>query len=399
MRARIVPPRSKSVANRALVLAALAGDADSVRDPGDGDDTRALLAALRHRPRVLDCGAGATTFRFLLAWAATQEGEEHLLTGTPRLLARPHSDLVQALRAVGADITPMAEGMLVRGRRLKGGTVRFDSPISSQYLSALLLVAPVMKEGLRLHWTGTRLSEPYVHMTLKLLGEYGVFPVLEMDGVSVPPGGLVPTALHVPPDWSAAAFWYEVVALSPGAEVELVGLYDDTLQGDREARHLWATWVESQDTPVGLRLTHREEVRPWEAPHRGGTTADLRHTPDLFQPLAFTLAARGDAAMLTGLDNLRVKETDRLRAVQAALWTMGRIADAHEGSFTLPADAHPLLASNTVFDPEADHRMAMSLAPLAAVLGHISIRDPRVVDKSYPGFWDDLRMAGFVVDR
>jgi 3-phosphoshikimate 1-carboxyvinyltransferase len=391
-------PRSKSAANRALVIAALLGDVDLVRDPGNGDDTRILLEHLRERPSVMHCGAGATTFRFLLAWACCQDGEERLITGTQRLLDRPHADLVDALRTLGAQIEQVPEGYRVRGTKLRGGAVHFDSPISSQYLSALMLIAPSMDQGLSLRWTGTRLSEPYVHMTLRIMAQFGVFPVMELDGVRVPPGSYKAATYTVPPDWSAAAFWYEVVALSPGAEVLLKGLDEDTLQGDREARHLFAAWVRTTGTSDGLLLTHIDNAAPWESSQVPGRPVNLKHVPDLFQPLAFTLAARGEGATLEGLDNLRVKETDRLKATHDALALLGRTSSILQGTFTIAPKASDLNAPQAPFDPSSDHRMAMSLAPLAAVLGSITIRDPRVVDKSYPGFWSDLQRAGFTAE-
>ena len=390
-------PRSKSVSNRALIMASLFGDLDAVHDLSNGDDTRLLLKLLRERPAVMHCGAGGTTFRFLLAWAAVQEGEEHLITGIPRLLERPHDDLMNALLTLGADITQRPDGYLVKGRRMPGGAVHFDSPISSQYLSALLLVAPRMEQGIHMRWTGTRLSEPFVHMTLKMLAHFGVFPVMELDGVRVPAGHYQPATFTVPPDWSAAAFWHQLVALSPGAQVLLPGLHDDTLQGDREARRLWNPWVESSPSAEGMQLQHRAHPRPWDDVHRPGEALHMRHIPDLFQALAFTLAAKGQAARMDGLDNLRVKETDRLRSVHEALAAMGRNAQVMEGTFVLQ-DGAPLRAPAAPFDPSIDHRMALSLAPLALVLGPISIHDPRVVDKSYPAFWDHLRAVGFGVE-
>ncbi|MBX2980042.1 MAG: hypothetical protein KF905_12160 [Flavobacteriales bacterium] len=398
VRATIHLPRSKSVSNRALIMASLLGDLGAVRHLSDGDDTRLLHELLRDRPAVMHCGAGGTTFRFLLAWAAVQEGEEHLITGIPRLLERPHDDLVNALRTLGADIERKADGYLVRGRRMPGGEVHFDSPISSQYLSALLLVAPRMEQGIQLRWTGTRLSEPFVHMTLKMLAQFGVFPVMELDGVRVPPGDYLPATLDVPPDWSAAAFWYEVVALSPGAEILLPGLDDDTLQGDREARFLWSPWVNTSVTDDGLLLTHRSDPQPWESLHPGARPVNLKHVPDLYQALAFTLAARGEAAVLEGLDNLRVKETDRLKAVHDALEQLGRSSAVLNGTFNLQAGTTTLKPFDTAFDPSIDHRMAMSVAPLVALLGQLTIQDPNVVDKSYPAFWEDLRKAGFGVE-
>ncbi|MBK6831003.1 MAG: 3-phosphoshikimate 1-carboxyvinyltransferase [Flavobacteriales bacterium] len=390
IRASIELPRSKSVSNRALLMASLCGDLALVSNLSDGDDTRVMHELLRDNPQVMDCGAGGTTFRFLLAWASVREGEEHLLTGIPRLLERPHDDLINALRALGADIERVPEGYRVRGRALKGGEVHFESPISSQYLSALLMVAPLMKEGLTLRWTGTRLSEPFVHMTLKMLAHFGVYPRLELDGVRVDPGPYVPSPMRVPPDWSSAAFWYEIVALSPGAEVVLAGLGDDTMQGDREAQRLWAPWVGTRFTEKGAQLSHRAQPGTWEELPR-----NLRHVPDLFQPLALTLAARNQPAVFTGLDNLRVKETDRLRAVADVITRLGGVAAFAEGAFAVKKGLDHRTPGT--FSPDIDHRMAMALAPLALQLGSITITDPTVVNKSYPSYWKDLEKAGFSI--
>lgn len=393
MRAAVRLPRSKSVANRALVLAFLAGDLSCVNVPGDAADTRILQALLRERPHRMHCGAGGTTFRFLLAWACVQAGEEHVLTGDARLLERPHDALIEALRQLGADIERTEEGLRVRGRRLKGGTVHFHSPISSQYLSALLLVAPTFEEGLELRWTGTRLSEPYVEMTLRMLATFGVTYRSTADGVEVPPGRYARVPFIVPPDWSSAAFWFEVVALSAGAEVLLQSLTMDPLQGDREAAYLWSPWVRREATDAGLVIAHRTEPGPWtDAP------VDLAHVPDLFQPLAFTCAARGLGATFTGLDNLPLKETDRLAAVSDALASLGVRSAFRGGTLTLygpSGDRWVDGPEDRVFDPCGDHRMAMSLAPLAMVREAITVLDPEVVGKSYPTFWDDLRIAGF----
>jgi len=390
LRATVELPRSKSVSNRALIIASLLGDLSLVSHLSTGDDTRVMLDLLRDRPHTMDCGAGGTTFRFLLAWACVQEGEEFVLTGIPRLLQRPHDDLVLALRTLGADIEQLPNGYRVRGRRIKGGYVHFDSPISSQYLSALVLIAPKLEQGLELKWTGTRLSEPFVGMTLKMLDHFGIRPSLTMDGVVVPPGNYTKAAYEVPHDWSSAAFWFEQVALDPGAEVLLRGLKKDTLQGDREALPLWAPWVEAAEGANGITLKHRAEAEPWpDAP------LNMRHVPDLFQPLAFTLAGRGAKAALTGLDNLVVKETDRLKAVGEVLRALGCTAGHRGGTFIQGGsitNKAPL-----PFDPNIDHRMALSIAPLALLLERVIIKDPDVVDKSYPEFWAHLRAAGYEV--
>lgn len=373
-------------------MASLCGDLDLVSGLSDGDDTQVMHALLRDAPRVLDCGAGGTTFRFLLAWASVRDGEERILTGIPRLLERPHDELIIALQQLGADIERVPQGYRVRGRPLKGGEVHFDSPISSQYLSALLLIAPRMANGLTMRWTGTRLSEPFVHMTLKMLAHFGVYPRLELDGVRVDPGDYIPSPITVAPDWSSAAFWYEITALSPGSTILLQGLTDDTMQGDREAQHLWAPWVETRFTNEGARISHRASPGKWEDLPRG-----LKHVPDLFQPLAFTLAALGQSAVVTGLDNLRVKETDRLRAVADAIARLGGQAHFADGAFAVKRGISASAAR--AFNPDIDHRMALSLAPLALKLGTITISDPQVVNKSYPRYWADLEKAGFGASR
>lgn len=392
LKATVALPRSKSVSNRALIIAALLEDPDLVCELSDGDDTRVLLDLLRNRPHTMDCGAGGTTFRFLLAWASVQVGEEHVITGIPRLLERPHGDLVAALRTLGADIEQLPQGFRVRGKKLKGGQVHFDSPISSQYLSALTLIAPCMENGLDLRWSGTRLSEPFVSMTLKMLDHFGVRASLSMDGVLVPPGRYQRVPYTVPPDWSSAAFWFQHVALCPGGSVLLADLRKDTLQGDREAMSLWAPWVRTSVQPEGLLLEHKAQADPWsDAP------VDMRHVPDLFQPLAFTLGARGEKAALVGLDNLVVKETDRLQAVGGVLRALGCTAGHRGGTFILGGRI-----TNTgpfSLDPDIDHRMALSVAPLAWVLERVTVKDPSVVDKSYPRYWDHLAQAGFSIAR
>ena len=184
-------PRSKSIANRALILASLVGDLSLVQNMGDADDTRILYGLLRDRPHVMLCGLGGTTFRFLLAWASVQEGEEHIIAGDARLLERPHGMLVDALRALGADIEKVETGFRIRGRRMKGGEISLDTPMSSQFVSALWLIAPCMEKGLALRWAGLRLSEPYVRMTMKCLEHFNVLPALADAGIRVQRSALV----------------------------------------------------------------------------------------------------------------------------------------------------------------------------------------------------------------
>ncbi|MBS1580689.1 MAG: 3-phosphoshikimate 1-carboxyvinyltransferase [Bacteroidetes bacterium] len=365
-------PRSKSVANRALILASLAGDLACVMDPGDADDTRILLQLLRERPRTMHCGLGGTTFRFLLAWAAVQEGEEHAITGEARLLERPHDPLVDGLRRLGADIERTGAGFRVRGRRMAGGTLTLDAPASSQFVSALMLIGPCLEQGLHLQWTGRQLSRPYVEMTARAMRHFGASVELAGASIRIGKGGYRAAPLVVPRDWSAAAFWLECQALLPAARIVFPGLARDGWQGDEAAIDHWAS------------LTATDDPHP---------VLDLTATPDLFQPLAFTCAALGRNCTFTGLDNLPLKETDRLAAVADALRTLGCGTRREAGTFTV--DGRITNAAPPPFDPQGDHRMAMALAPLAAICEAITVLDPEVVRKSYPGFWDDLRRAGF----
>jgi 3-phosphoshikimate 1-carboxyvinyltransferase len=390
VRGRIALPPGKSVANRALILAALAGDIHCVKNFGNADDTRILHRLLGERPEEMHCGDGGTTFRFLLAWACVQDGEERIITGNARLLKRPHAPLVKALRDLGADIEKVENGFRVRGNNLKGGTITLHSPESSQFISALLMVAPCFREGLQLHWTGTRLSGPYVRMTLKMLARFGAEAREKNGSTHVTPGPLKPVETPIPADWSAASFWFELAALAPDAQLLLAGLEPDGLQGDEIVAKLFEDLVRSTPAKGGVDL---------EATSNGEKSsykADLSNTPDLFQPLAFALAARGRAAEFTGLHNLALKETDRLRAVAEALKTLGCLAEYSGSTFTLRGPVTNL--SPPPFDPQGDHRMAMALAPLALVCEQVTILDPVVVAKSYPGFWEDLKKAGFSVE-
>jgi 3-phosphoshikimate 1-carboxyvinyltransferase len=389
-------PRSKSVANRLLLLAALAGDMAVVKDPGDAEDTRLLRNLLRDRPRVLHCGMGGTVFRFLLAWAAVREGKEHIITGDARLLKRPHQPLVDALCLLGADIEAVDIGYRVRGKKLSGGTLVMDQPLSSQFISALLLVAPLMENGLFLRWTGTRVSEPYVLMTMLALEHFDVPPVLDGDGIRVRARSLRARERQVPPDWSSASFWFEMAALSGNAHILLRDLHRDHWQGDEAACELWKPWVRSEETPHGTLLI--SERGPGFGDGRQELSFNLRRNPDLFQPLVFTCAGLGQPARFTGLENLHLKETDRIAAVIDALTHMDIRPEVPENGFVLPfSDRLIFSSSDHAFNTFGDHRMAMSLAPLAWRSGSITLREPTVVAKSYPRFWEDLKRAGAVL--
>jgi len=257
-----------------------------------------------------------------------------------------------------------------------------------------------MQNGLYLRWIGTRVSEPYVLMTLLALERFDVPPVVDDDGIRVRPRPLRAKESVVPPDWSAASFWFQVAALSGAstgsARIFLPGLHRDRWQGDEAACQLWKPWVRAEGTDKGTLLI--SERSPGFGDGRQELSFNLRNHPDLFQPLVLTCAGLGQAARFTGLENLHLKETDRIAAVIDALTHLGIRPEVPENGFALKA-ADALITSSAhvghVFNPFGDHRMAMSLAPLALKTGSLTLSDPGVVAKSYPKFWEHLALAGF----
>lgn len=401
LRGRVVLPASKSLSARALIINALCGNDARPTNLSDCDDTRVLLRALTERKAVTDIHAAGTAMRFSTAYFAATDSGEHVITGTTRMCQRPIAVLVEALRNLGADIEYAGnEGfppLRVRGRMLEGGTVELPADVSSQYISALLMLGPVLRRGLEIRLTGEIVSRPYIDMTLGLMRHFGASAGWA-DGqtLSVAPQPYRKgTDYEVEADWSAASYWYEMVALSPdaGARIELPGLRENSLQGDAEVRHFFEPLgVSTEFTGNGAVLAKRE---------RRGTEPqtyhlDLTRQPDLAQTLTVACAMTGRPFRLTGLQSLRIKETDRIAALRRELAKLGcYITEANGSELSSPATVPPPPPAATVrIDTYDDHRMAMSFAPCALLTGRLRINCPGVVSKSYPGFWNDLRGIG-----
>lgn len=411
-------PRSKSVAARAAIISSMAVPAGprsanasfevELQHYPDAEDSVILRRLLTELPEVMDCGMGGTTLRFLLAWATIRAGEEHLLTGAPRLLERPHAQLVDALRSIGADIDVRSDGYLVRGKKLEGGVVRFNSPVSSQYVSALMMIGPMLENGLDLYWVGKRLSEPYVLMTGAIMAAYSGYWSSGADEAApmrIESGGYALVPFDIPTDWSAAAFLYQLAALGVGARITLADLSFHSYQGDEAIAHHLRPWVETEewydvDVPdiKGFTILHRalRKLPDEEKP------VDLTYGPDLFPAMAITHAALGSAIQFTGLDNMRLKESDRIAAVSEALAQLGIPFEVGASTFHVRSSAAHVAAlrdKSFTFDPRGDHRMAMCLAMLALVCESVTILDPNVVHKSFPRFWEELAKTGFRLER
>lgn len=390
---RVVLPTSKSISARALIIRALADAPCTLSRLSDCDDTQAVIRALGSTDETVDVGAAGTAMRFLTAFYATREGETHLLTGTARMKQRPIGILVDALRQLGADIEyAEAEGfppLVIRGRRLKGGVVRIAASISSQYISALLMLGPTLADGLVLHLEGEVASRPYILMTLRLMEQFGASTAFDGQTITVRPGGYRRTApFAVEPDWSAASYWFELVALSPdpAARVVLPGLTAQSLQGDSVcAQHFARLGVATAFTPEGAVLTKSP------TPSDGVLRIDFVDCPDLAQTFVVTAALQRRPFCFDGLKSLRIKETDRIAALIAELAKLGiTIAETAPGqlSFSGSAGAPPSAAPSIA--TYADHRMAMAFAPAAYAHPGLTIEHPEVVSKSYPSFWRDL---------
>ncbi len=384
-------PASKSISNRLLILEFLFCQKLSAEGYAEAGDTRVLqnaLKALEEGKERIDLADAGTAMRFFTALAATVPGERELI-GTDRMYQRPIAPLVEALRDIGAKVEYRGkEGfppLRVKGSSLKGGRVELRSDVSSQFLSALALIAPVTEEGIELLPQGDPVSTPYFRTSIALLNELGV-PV-EENGISVKilPYDMPPCTYKVEGDHSAAAFWYELLALQGKGALFLEGIRKDSPQGDRDApvfyrglgvQERWqeeACWIEAVPGPF--------QDPPYEA--------DMRHYPDLVPALAVTLAGRGCPGILQGVASLRNKESDRLEALRRELLKIG--VELHTDEDKLGIDPKGLdLKVRPRFDAHGDHRIAMALAPLISLLPGLSIRDPEVVKKSYPGFWEDL---------
>lgn len=390
-------PASKSISNRALILNALSYSPYEVENLSDCDDTRLMVEALTSNGRDFNVGAAGTTMRFLTAFLSKIVGE-WTLTGSERMKNRPIKVLVDALNKLGARIEYMEkEGyppLRIYGSALQGGEIAMAGNVSSQYISAILMIAPLTEKGVTLTLEGEIISKPYIHITLSLMEAFGVKAVWTGQTIRVAPQEYRPVRFTVESDWSAASYWYQIMALAPGSEIELLGLFKNSLQGDAAGARLFSR------LGVSTTYTNRGVVlRPnGERPEK--LVYNFVNEPDLAQTFVVSCVLLNVPFRFTGLQSLKIKETDRLEALKAECRKLGYVL-TDSGSSVLEwkgercaPDRHPVIATYE------DHRMALAFAPAALVLpGGIEIARPEVVSKSYPAYWDDLRKAGFTLEE
>lgn len=389
-------PASKSICNRALILNALSYSPYEIQNLSDCDDTDVMVKALNSNDSHFDVKAAGTAMRFLTAFLSKVVGE-WTITGTERMKNRPIRILVDALNAVGAKIEYLEkEGfppLRIMGSALQGGEISLDGGVSSQYISALLMIAPLMEKGLTLHLQGKVISKPYIHLTLQLMKQYGVESEWVGSTIKVAPQSYRPLPYTVESDWSAASYWYEMMALSQQAEIELKGLFKESLQGDAAGAKLFAQLGVATDYKAGGVVLRKNGNVCQKLIY------DFVNEPDLAQTFVTTCAFMDIPFRFTGLQSLKIKETDRIEALKCELRKLGYVLTDTNGSILewngerCKPEAHPVI---TTYE---DHRMAMAFAPASLVRKEgIEIAHPEVVSKSYPHFWENLESAGFVVE-
>ncbi|WKZ58997.1 MAG: 3-phosphoshikimate 1-carboxyvinyltransferase [Cyclobacteriaceae bacterium] len=385
-------PASKSISNRVLIMDALGGGKSTLTNLSEANDTVLMRQLINSSDPVLDVEDAGTTMRFLTAYLAVQ-GQEKVITGTDRMKLRPIGLLVDALRVLGARISYLEkegfpplkiEGF--EGQKTNQLTIRGD--VSSQYISALMMIAPTLPKGLTLTLTGKVGSKPYIDMTASLMRKFGVEVQVNENVIEVGPQPYKPCDYRIEADWSAASYWFAFTALADQAEITLPNITMRSFQGDRVIADLMEQLgVKSEPRGNNLLLTKKEAHTE--------LTFDFTHCPDLAQTVAVVCAAKGIHGTFTGLESLRIKETDRIHALHQELQKIGAQLIETGSSWKL-VPTHNIPETIPTINTYLDHRMAMAFAPLAT-LRDIVIENPTVVRKSYPGYWDDLKTVGFTL--
>ena len=394
--AEVILPASKSISNRALIMGAVGRSHQSIRNLAKCDDTDVLVRALTAGGNHFDVGAAGTSMRFMTAYLASKPGDWHI-TGSERMKHRPIAVLVDALNALGAGITyEEQEGfppLHIRGTELKGGHIALDGGVSSQFISAILMVAPSMKEGLTLELKGNIVSVPYIQMTLGMMAEMDIQSEWKDNTIRVAPQPYKIGDYEVEADWSASSYWYEMAALSQQSSIHLPYLREVSFQGDSAVRKIFE--------PLGISTRFE----------RGGVTLsrsgmpverfryDFVGQPDLAQTLVVTCCALEIPFEFSGVQSLKIKETDRIAALKNECAKFGYLL-TEPGEGLLAWDGERCAAQEEpVVATYEDHRMAMAFAPMAMVRGSVLIDQPMVVTKSYPEFWEHLKQVGFTIEE
>jgi 3-phosphoshikimate 1-carboxyvinyltransferase len=394
-------PSSKSICNRALILHALAHGTQELENLSDCDDTSVMIQALQNMPETINIMAAGTAMRFLSAYLAVTPGA-HTITGTERMQHRPIKILVDALRELGAQVKYVNEEgfppLYIKGDNYEGGTLSLPGNVSSQYISALLMIGPTLRNGLTLQLTGDVISKPYINLTLHLMHQFGASADWTSEReIRVQPGSYRDIPYFVEGDWSGASYWYEMVALAQDddAEVYIPGLFHDSMQGDAAIQQLFhklgvKTEFVTHNGREGIVLT-KQPVAVQRLDY------NFVNQPDMAQTFVVTCCLLGIPFHFTGLQSLKIKETDRIAALRRELQKWGYAVGEANDSELFWDGTRCNVEEGAAIDTYEDHRMALSFAPAALCREDVRINNPGVVSKSYPAYWNHLQTAGFTV--
>jgi len=383
---------SKSESNRLLIIQALYPQIE-IQNLSKSDDSQVTMEGLKSKENVIDVNHAGTAMRFLTAYFAIQPHREIVLTGSNRMQERPIKLLVEALNSLGADITyekePGFPPLIIKGKEITINRVSLPANISSQYISALMLVAPALKNGLKIDLIGETTSFPYIKMTQSIMDQLGFETAFDGNQISIKSASSINTNhWKVESDWSSASYFYSIVALADRSEITLKSFFEESKQGDAALTKIYEKF--------GVKTTHSNgkiilsKITDFNPPNF--MTLNLKNTPDLAQTIAVTCLGLNINCKLSGLHTLKIKETDRLTALKTEIEKLGGNVKISERSLELLNTGK--INQNVLIDTYNDHRMAMAFAPLGLRVP-ININNPKVVSKSYPDFWDDLRKIDF----
>ncbi|TKG92386.1 3-phosphoshikimate 1-carboxyvinyltransferase [Puteibacter caeruleilacunae] len=388
-------PASKSICNRALIINALSYSPYDIQNISDSDDTKVMLNVLNSNTNTFDIGHAGTAMRFLTAFLAKIVGE-WTLTGSDRMKERPIGVLVDALNELGAKIEYLEKDgyppLKIWGSHLKGKVLELDGSISSQYISALLMIAPAIENGLTIKLKNKVMSRSYIELTLKLMKQFGVRSYFGGNEIRVEEQTYQPKLYKVESDWSGASYWYQLAALSDEANIKLEGLRKQSLQGDCAiAKWFEQFGVSSKQEGEAVRLTKTSDQLPKKL------TLNMIENPDVAQTMAVLCVLKKVPFHFTGVETLKIKETDRITALQNELLKFGaKLTEPRHGELAWDGNIDESIINSEISIPTyKDHRMAMAFAPAAMFYPNIKIEEPMVVTKSYPGYWNDLKKVGF----
>lgn len=395
---------SKSISNRVLIMSELSEeetDQINFSNLSEADDTTRMVFYLnqiktcsnQNLPLVINAENAGTVMRFLASFLSVKDGN-WLLTGSERMLKRPIGILISSLQDLGSEISYAAENnyppLLIKGGKLSGGELDMDASVSSQFITSLMLISPLMKKGLTIRFAERPVSLPYIEMTKRLMQIFNINIQLEDTFVKINPSKYQIKELKIEPDWSSASYWYETAALAESSDIFLKGFKKDSVQGDS---CVWEIFNE-----LGVRTSFDNDGISISSSHKNTHHFKFNFTdaPDLVPAVLTTCAAKKIKATINGVEHLKHKESDRMQALTNELAKIGAIISSKDGTYHLNFDESISIEKKLVFKTYKDHRLAMCFSPLVLIFDNITIKDKDVVEKSYPAFWNDLKKLKFV---